>query len=224
MITRAFVKYNDSSGNIVPMSLIVAQNFPPSDGIWVEVPVSQCCSSFDFLSPNNTNFKAWIKYSDIGVIVPGSLVIQTIRPGGNWIEIAYNYCCNQGTTTSTTTTGGSFNIKVGYSTTDPTTTVTSGVDNYIYTTSTANLNQSLNLLLNPPTNNWTIVRIQNGQYDNSHIPNTWYNTSFNYGNIPDQAFKAIITNSINGDQYIISRNGLVAFDNTVNTLISYTIA
>ena len=55
-------------------------------------------------SNNNNKLKAFVRFDGSGRIIPGSLIVQSIKPkDGNWKEIDSKECCNYTTTTSTTT-------------------------------------------------------------------------------------------------------------------------
>lgn len=54
-------------------------------------------------SNNNNKLKAYVRFDGTGRIVPGSLVVQSVKPkDGNWQEIDDKECCNYTTTTTTT--------------------------------------------------------------------------------------------------------------------------
>lgn len=56
-------------------------------------------------SNNNNKLKAYVRFDGTGRIVPGSLVVQSIKPkDGNWKQIDAKECCNPTTTTTTTVT------------------------------------------------------------------------------------------------------------------------
>jgi hypothetical protein len=68
-------------------------------------------------SNNNNKLKAYVRFDGTGRIVPGSLVVQSVKPkDGNWKEIDAKECCNYVPTTTTTST-----------TVEPTTTTTTTI-------------------------------------------------------------------------------------------------
>ncbi len=239
MALKAYVQYT-SKGIIIPMSLRLSHSMP-KDGIWKQVPESLCCSTIPFQMISGDKLKAFIKYDSLGRAIPGSLIVVGKQPlVGNWKQIPYSLCCTNvgptttttststtsttstSTTTTTTTAVGTFPVKFGYAAVDPTAQLQSGVDSQTYQgTLPLALNAPIVVTLNPPASNWTFIAIPPGQYDVSHVPNTWFNTSLNQGTIPDSAFLAIFTNPNNSYTYILTRNNSVVFDNTTPTTFSH---
>lgn len=52
----------------------------------------------------NPRLNAYVRYTDTGLLIPGSVVWRKKAPSGrNWKQISGNICCTTSTTTSTST-------------------------------------------------------------------------------------------------------------------------
>jgi hypothetical protein len=93
---RAFVRYT-KSGKIVPGSMIITQgSYPEGPALWAEVVTDLCCD--DPVGPTTPSKKmGWVRYTKVGKIVPGSLVIADGYPkgsSGTWKRVSIDLCCD----------------------------------------------------------------------------------------------------------------------------------
>jgi hypothetical protein len=93
---RAFVRYT-KKGKIVPGSMIVTQgSYPNGPALWAEVSTDLCCDDPAFTT--SSKMKGFIRYTQSGNIVPGSLILSSQYPtdGGLWRDVTINLCCDPG--------------------------------------------------------------------------------------------------------------------------------
>jgi hypothetical protein len=91
---RAFVRYT-KSGKIVPGSMIITQgSYPEGPALWAEVVTDLCCDDPAFTT--TSKMKGFVRYTQSGNIVPGSLILGKSYPtgGGLWREVSVDLCCN----------------------------------------------------------------------------------------------------------------------------------
>jgi hypothetical protein len=96
MKQRAFVRYT-KKGKIVPGSMIVTQgSYPDGPALWAEMVTNLCCDDPGFTTTSRV--KGFVRYTQSGNIVPGSLILGETYPkgGGLWRDITINLCCDPG--------------------------------------------------------------------------------------------------------------------------------
>jgi hypothetical protein len=93
---RAFVRYT-KAGKIVPGSMIITQgSYPEGPALWAEVVTDLCCDDPAFTT--TSKMKGFVRYTQLGNIVPGSLILGESYPkgGGLWRDVTINLCCDPG--------------------------------------------------------------------------------------------------------------------------------
>lgn len=91
---RAFVRYT-KAGKIVPGSMIITQgSYPDGPALWAEVSTDLCCDDPGLTT--NSKMKGFVRYTQSGNIVPGSLILGESYPkdGGLWRDVTIDLCCN----------------------------------------------------------------------------------------------------------------------------------
>jgi hypothetical protein len=97
---RNFIRYSETTKQVIPNSLVRVMHEPRSTGIWLEIPKNACCdpdNEVGEITPGKSKLKAWMILSKTGDILSGPILRVKQPKNVSVIAVKFDLCCDEST-------------------------------------------------------------------------------------------------------------------------------
>lgn len=97
---RNFIRYSETTKQVIPNSLVRVMHEPKSTGIWLEISGNTCCDpdiEVGEITPGKSKLKAWMILAKTGDVLSGPILRVKQPKNVSVMQVLFDYCCDEST-------------------------------------------------------------------------------------------------------------------------------